>query len=84
MSGKFVVEYAIYTSQQIVKPDRFNKRKSFPTLKGAFGFWYRKAVENKGVAHIWHGKNLVQGVDIKRVLREGGDLDKFFANRLKL
>jgi len=81
---KFGVEYATYTPQGIVKPDRFNKRKYFPTLKGAYGFWYRKAVENRGVAHIFHGMHLVQGVDIKRVLRDKGDLTAFLYNRLRL
>jgi hypothetical protein len=84
MAGKFTVEYATYTPHQIVKPDRFNRRKSFPTLKGAFGFWYRKAVENQGVAHIIHGSHMAQGVDIKRVLRDGGDIDAFLRNRLKV
>lgn len=82
MTGKFTVEYATYTPQGIVKPDRFNRTKSFPTLRGAFGFWYRKAVENRGVAHIRHAGKLVQGVDIKRVLRDGGDVDKFLEKRL--
>lgn len=77
-----VVEYATYTPQGIVKADRFNRKKSFPTLKGAYGFWYRKAVENRGVAHIIRGENVAYGVDIKRVIRDSGDVMAFLERRL--
>lgn len=75
---KFIVEYAIYTNQGIVKPDRFNRRKSFPTIQGAFGFWKRKALDNRGVAHIIHKNVLIHGSTIKQIINREGDLEAYF------
>lgn len=80
---KFIVEYALYTSNQILRPDRYNKRKSFPTLQGAFGFWQRKH-ENQGIAHIHYGKYTAYHNEISSTVRNGQDLNAFFTRKLKL
>ena len=80
---KFIVEYAVYTSNQIIRPDRYNKKKSFPTLRGAFGFWQRKH-ENQGIAHIHYGDHTAYSTDISRAVRDGENLNVFFQKKLKL
>lgn len=61
----FAVDYAVYDSQGIIKPDCDTRTKEFPTLRGALGFWWKKAIENRGVAHIRFKKTVLTGSDIK-------------------
>jgi hypothetical protein len=76
--SKFIVEYAIYTNQRLVKPNRFNRKVTFPTIWGAFGFWKRKALDRNGVASISHDGVTISGATIKQGIRQEWDLEAYF------
>lgn len=76
----FAVDYAVYDSQGIIKPDRDIRTKEFPTLKGALGFWWKKAIENRGVAHLRFKKTVLTGSDIKDHINRLPFIDRKYAS----